>query len=86
MFSEDQGYDEAQAFASAILAQLELAVTNRIDGPDVWIWDAQNEEGTFIIGYDDFPCETTLWAADPASDRAVTVLFARLTNRPPGVA
>ena len=34
------------------------------------------------MGYDDFPCETTLWSLDADSDAAIECLFATMV-RPP---
>jgi hypothetical protein len=83
VFSEEQGWEEAQAFAARVVARLGLAVSRRVDGPDAWLWDVQGAGGSFILGYDDFPCETTLWAADPGSDAAVERLFSKLVGGAP---
>jgi hypothetical protein len=75
VFSEEYGYGEAQELAGRVVAQLGLTVTHHIDGPDAWIWDVQGAGGQFVVGYNDFPPETTLWAANPESDRIVERLF-----------
>ena len=82
VFSEEHGWDEAQAFAMQVTEQLGLTVSRRVDGPDAWLWDLQGAGGSFIIGYDDFPCETTLWASDPTSDTAVQRLFRIVAGAP----
>jgi len=85
VFSEDQSWDEAQEFAKSLLATLHLAVTRRVDGPDAWVWDVNGQGGSFIMGYDDFPCETTLWSLDTGSDLALENLFAKLQLPQSGV-
>jgi hypothetical protein len=83
VFSEKQGWEEAQAFAAGVAARLGLTVSHRVDGPDAWVWDVRGAGGAFILGYDDFPCETTLWAADPESDAAVERLFREVGSSAP---
>lgn len=83
VFSEEQGWEEAQQFATWVAGQLGLTVSRRVDGPDAWCWEVQGAGGSFIFGYDDFPCETTLWAADTESDAAVERLFSELAGRVP---
>jgi hypothetical protein len=83
VFSEEQGWEESQEFAARVAGQLGLAVSRRVDGPDAWLWEVQGAGGSFILGYDDFPCETTLWAADPTSNAAVERLFRELTGSAP---
>jgi hypothetical protein len=83
VFSEEQGWEEAQGFAARVTARLGLTVSRRVDGPDAWFWEVHGAAGSFILGYDDFPCETTLWAADPASDAAVERLLSGLAGSAP---
>jgi hypothetical protein len=80
VFSEDQGYEEAQEFAARMVGQLGLKVVRRINGPYAWLWDVWGAGGALIFGYDDYPCETTLWAADTESDAAVEQLFRGLPS------
>jgi hypothetical protein len=80
VFSEHQSWEEAQQFAARIVAQFRLTVTSRLDGPDAWVWDVQGAGGAFTFGYDDFPCETTLWAANAESDGCVERLFVELSG------
>lgn len=75
VFSENQEWEEAHEFAEGVAALLGLAVSRRVDGPYAWFWEVHGEGGTFILGYDDYPCETTLWAVDPGSDAIVDRLF-----------
>src|SRR5688572_16573104 len=82
VFSEDHTMSEAQQLATRMAAQLGLKVTGRAEGPYCWFWDAEGEGGVFRFGYDDFPCETTLWAANPESDAAIERLFNRLVDGP----
>jgi hypothetical protein len=86
VFSEDQGYGEAWAFAAGMVDRLGLTVDRRIDGPDAWIWDLHGASGHFLFGYDDVPCETTLWAADPESDRPLEELFGAVVGQSPSSA
>jgi hypothetical protein len=81
VFSEEQGWQEAREFAAQLAVRLGLVVLRRVDGPDAWVWEVWGAGGAFLLGYDDFPCETTLWAADPGSDAAVQRLFSELTGR-----
>jgi hypothetical protein len=83
VFSEDQSWDEAQRFAARLVKHLGLTVWRRLDGPYSWLWDVQGAGKSFIFGYDDFPCETTLWAASPDGDATVEVLFGALTRGAP---
>jgi hypothetical protein len=83
VFSEEQSWEEAQAFAARMAARLALAVSRRGDGPDAWLWEVQGAGGSFVFGYDDYPCETTLWAADQGSDAAVERLFRELAGSAP---
>jgi hypothetical protein len=83
VFSEDQSWEAAQEFAALLVVRLGLAVGWRVDGPDAWLWEVRGAGGTFLLGYDDFPCETTLWAADPGSDGDVQRLFSELTGHTP---
>lgn len=83
VFCEDHGWEEAQVFACQMVERLALTVSRRVDGPDAWLWDVQSASGSFFLGYNDFPCETTLWAADPGSDAAVERLFIGLTSSAP---
>lgn len=78
VFSEDHAYDEAAGFAERLVRRLGWRVVRRLDGPCGWIWDVCCDRGTFVLGYDDFPCETVLWAASPADDMQVEQLFAEL--------
>ena len=80
VFSEDQGWEEAQEFAARMIDRLGLTVIARVNGPDAWLWDVHDASGVFVFGYVDFPCETTLLAADPASDAAVGRLFDKLIH------
>jgi hypothetical protein len=80
VFSEEQTWEEAQEFAARIVAGLGLTVSRRLDGPDAWLWDVKGPGGVYIFGYDDFPCETSLWAAHPESDPAVERLFGELAG------
>jgi hypothetical protein len=80
VFSEEYGYGEAQALAGRMVARLRLTVTSRIDGPDAWIWEVQGAGGQFVVGYTDFPPETTLWAANPESDPVLVRLFRGLVE------
>ena len=81
VFSHDQSYDEAEAFAARVVEQLGLTVDRRIRGPYSWLWDVHGAGGHFVFGYDDFPCETTLWATDAESDLALLHLFGALDSR-----
>jgi hypothetical protein len=73
--SEEQDWEEAQEFTAWLAARLGLTVTRRMDGPDAWFWEVRGAGGAFILGYDDYPCETTLYAADPGSDAPLERLF-----------
>jgi len=80
VFSEEQGWEEVHEFAARVVARLGLAVSRQVDGPDAWFWEVQGAGGSFIFGYNDYPCETTLWAAVPESDAAVERLFSDLAD------
>lgn len=80
VFSEEYGYGEAEALAGRVVERLGLTVTDRIDGPDAWLWDVQGAGGEFMFGYTDFPPETTLWAANPESDPVIERLFRGLVQ------
>jgi hypothetical protein len=80
VLSEDQGYEEAEDYAGRMAASLGLTMSRRVNGPDAWFWEVQGDTGTFLIGYDDWPCETTLWAADAGSDAAVERLFGKVAG------
>jgi hypothetical protein len=83
VFSEEQGWEEAQEVAARVVARLGLTVSRRVDGPGAWFWEVRAAGRSFILGYSDWPCETTLWAADPGSDAAVERLFGYLAARAP---
>src|SRR4051812_36406883 len=86
VFSEDHGYGKAQLFADRGLKRCGLTVTHRMNGPSSWLWDVRGAGGEFIFSYDDFPCETTLFAASPESDPAVARLMNRLLDQPADLA
>ena len=81
VISERETWEESQATLRHLVERLGLAIVRRIEGPDAWLWDVQSEAGTFIVGYDDFPCETTLYASEPRDDAAVERIFADLVRR-----
>jgi hypothetical protein len=68
LFNEDHSYEEAQAFALQFMAAHDIELIKRIDGPDAWLWDVRWGDNYFVFGYNDYPCETTLYAADAASE------------------
>ena len=86
VFDEDQNYEQAQSFADRMIETLGLTIIRRLNGPHCWMWDGHYREAAFVFGYDDFPCETTLWAANAESDRAIEELFAKLVKMPPSPA
>jgi hypothetical protein len=71
LFSEDQSYEESQAFAQQFMTAYGMTLLKRIDGPGAWLWDVRRGDNYFVFGYNDFPCETTLFAADADSDDAL---------------
>ncbi len=75
VFSENQGWDEAQLFAAKAIEYLCLTLDKRIDGPDAWLWEVHNSNGLFTFGYDDFPCETTLVSWNIESDAVIESLY-----------
>jgi hypothetical protein len=80
VFSEEYDLGEAQLFAVRIVRLLGLTVSRRSEGPFCSVWEARGAGGEFLVGFDDFPCETTLWAADPRSDPAIEQVFRRLVG------
>jgi hypothetical protein len=75
VFSENQGWEEAQVFAEKAIEYLKLNLDRRIDGPDAWLWEVHNANGRFTFGYDDYPCETTLVASDVESDAEIESIY-----------
>ena len=78
LLSKSQTWDDAQRFAAEVVARLGLVITEKIDGPDAWIWEVQRGNVTMVLGYDDYPCETTLGSVDAAGDDAIHAIFSLL--------
>ena len=58
-FCEGLNYEDAQHVADAIAAKLRLVITNRLNGPDAWLWDARSSAGRFVFSYNDALREVT---------------------------
>lgn len=75
VFSEDQSWEDARAFASKVIAEHRMTLVRRCDGPNCWLWDVHWNGGEFIFGYDDFPCETVLISSNDQHQDALVRLF-----------
>jgi len=80
LLRDDQSWKEAQEFAKQFISKYEMNLIRKIDGPDAWLWHVTCQGSTFIFSYDDFPCETVIFADTKNDEVALKALFTAITQ------
>lgn len=71
---DDQSWEEAQEYAQRLILKHDMKVIREINGPDAWLWYVKYKGNTLIIGYDDHPCETIIYADTKKDEEGLKTL------------
>lgn len=78
LLSEEQSWEEAQNYAKQIILEYGMTVIRKIDGPDAWLWYVEYNGSTLIIGYDDYPSETVIFANTKNDEKTLKEFFEKM--------
>lgn len=78
--TEDGTWESFAPFAEALAKQIGGAITRRIDGPDVRLWEMEYLGYPLRLVYDDFPNGISLEPRTDGSDHIVHRLFEKFSS------